>query len=97
MVRNYSCAAGSASDVCGFRVLAELDDIRQAGYLQQLFDRGFDTPSGVAVDSVGNVYVADTNNHRIQKRDAASGSWSALNANEGGPGNGPESSMAHEP
>ncbi len=28
----------------------------------------FDTPSGVAVDNIGNLYVADTGNHRIQKR-----------------------------
>jgi len=27
----------------------------------------FDEPSGLAVDSGGNVYVADENNHRIQK------------------------------
>lgn len=27
----------------------------------------FDTPSGVAIDATGNVYVADTNNHKIRK------------------------------
>ena len=31
-------------------------------------DKGqFDTPTGIAVDSVGNILVADTNNSRIQK------------------------------
>jgi DNA-binding beta-propeller fold protein YncE len=27
----------------------------------------FNSPSGLAVDSRGNVYVADTNNQRVQK------------------------------
>src|ERR1700676_1104860 len=30
-------------------------------------------PQGAAVDSAGNVYIADTNNHRIRKVTAATG------------------------
>ncbi|BBH22131.1 hypothetical protein Back11_34760 [Paenibacillus baekrokdamisoli] len=52
------------------------------------FVGSFATPSGVAVDGAGNVYVADTDNNRIQKRDAATGAWSVLNTNAGGPGSG---------
>jgi hypothetical protein len=32
-------------------------------------DGQFSSPSGIAVDSAGNVFVADTSNHRIQKFD----------------------------
>ena len=30
----------------------------------------FDSPLGIATDSSGNIYVADTENHRIQKFDS---------------------------
>jgi uncharacterized repeat protein (TIGR01451 family) len=32
----------------------------------------FNSPTGIAVDSTGNIYVADTNNHRIQQFDSNS-------------------------
>ncbi|MFC4306770.1 S-layer homology domain-containing protein [Cohnella boryungensis] len=48
----------------------------------------FSAPYGVAVDAIGNVYVADTDNHRIQKRDATTGEWTVLSINAGQPGTG---------
>ena len=32
-------------------------------------DGEFQNPQDVAIDSLGNLYVSDTNNHRIQKFD----------------------------
>ena len=43
----------------------------------------FNQPQGVAVDSVGNVFVADKQNNRIQKRDASNGSWSEVGGGYG--------------
>ncbi|MDI6781130.1 MAG: SMP-30/gluconolactonase/LRE family protein, partial [bacterium] len=34
-------------------------------------DKFFNSPKGVAIDSSGNIYVADTANHRIQRFDAS--------------------------
>jgi len=35
----------------------------------------FNGPKGIALDPSGNVYVADSGNHRIQKLDSTSGTW----------------------
>jgi sugar lactone lactonase YvrE len=40
-------------------------------------------PSGIAVDSSGNIYIADTHNHRIRKISAATGVISTVAGNGG--------------
>jgi len=49
-----------------------------------------DTPKGVAVDALGNIYIADTNNHRIRKVDASTGIITTVagNGTVGYPGDG---------
>ena len=44
-----------------------------------------DSPSGIALDGAGNLYVADTHNHRIRRVDAATGIVSSI-AGSGQPG-----------
>ena len=47
---------------------------------------GFNVPKGVAVDSSGNVYVADSGNHRIQKLTLSTNTWSEWKKVGGGSG-----------
>ncbi|WP_165452164.1 S-layer homology domain-containing protein [Paenibacillus thalictri] len=48
----------------------------------------FNSPEGVAVDNSGNVYIADTNNHRIQKLTVSTNEWSEWKKSGGGSGSG---------
>src|SRR5690606_4282379 len=45
-------------------------------------------PSAVAVDGEGNLYVADSKNHRVQKGAASTETWSAWGKEGGGAGRG---------
>jgi Gluconolactonase len=44
-------------------------------------DAALNSPRGIAVDSAGNIYIADTNNHRIRKVDSVSGYISTIAGN----------------
>ncbi len=46
----------------------------------------FNRPGGLVVDAQGNVFVADSNNNRIQKRSATNGQWRAWGVYGSGPG-----------
>ncbi|WP_314588066.1 fibronectin type III domain-containing protein [Paenibacillus terrigena] len=48
----------------------------------------FNEPYDIAIDSKGNLYVADSGNHRIQKLNAATGVWSEWGITGGRPGAG---------
>jgi hypothetical protein len=43
----------------------------------------FNNPNGLCVDAADNLYVADQNNDRIQRRDAITGQWTVLGNGRG--------------
>jgi hypothetical protein len=60
--------AGVASTLAGSPGVSGSADGTNGGAL-------FDQPLGVAVDTAGNVYVADTGNHTVRKLTPAGGNW----------------------
>src|SRR5207248_1887940 len=65
----------------------------QVSFLTAWGSQGFnngqlDLPQSVAVDPWGYIYVADTNNHRVQKFSASGGFIAALGKDQGIPGSG---------
>jgi DNA-binding beta-propeller fold protein YncE len=81
--------AGATLTVAGPRVVGA--DAAPPPYQLQWGDQGagsgeFDTPSGIAVDANGNVFVADRNNNRIQKFTSNGGFITAWGGLGSGPG-----------
>lgn len=60
--------------------------IKEYGFSWQTGDPGdgiggFNGPEGIAVDTAGNVYVADTGNDRVEKLDTSTEKWSMYEVN----------------
>src|SRR5208283_1654421 len=65
-IREVVAATGAVTTLAGLAGVSGSDDGTGS-------DARFDSPSGVAVDGAGNLYVADTNNHTIRKVVLATG------------------------
>ena len=76
--------AALAAAVAGAQTADDRTIETVAGGGSSFGDRGaatagqLNTPSGVALDGAGNLYIADTNNHRIRKVDASTGNISTV-------------------
>lgn len=82
----FSDPFGVAVDVDGAILLSDARGIRRISPdgLVSTIARGFDTPSGIAVDRAGVIYVADTGNNAV-RRIAQDGSVSTLSSDFNGP------------
>ena len=74
-IRKVSAATGVITTVAGNGTRGFSGDGRAAT------DAQLNVPSGVAVDGSGNLFIADTNSHRIRKVSAATGVMTTLAVN----------------
>ena len=66
-IRKVSAAAGTISTIAGTGTAGFSGDSGQATTAE------LDLPTALTLDSAGNIYVADTNNHRVRRVDAGTG------------------------
>lgn len=71
-IRRIDAATGTISTVAGDGFKQSNGQGRFNGDGLTALQTSFNYPSGISIDSAGNIYVADRNNHRVRKVDAAS-------------------------
>ncbi|MBI5756279.1 MAG: hypothetical protein HZA12_05070 [Nitrospirae bacterium] len=76
---NHTIRALDISDIKNAPLKTIAGNIGVSGYgYSSGYEARFNSPIGIAVDSAGNVYVADTANHIIRKIDAGTGEVSTI-------------------
>jgi sugar lactone lactonase YvrE len=61
-IRRIDAATGVVTTIAGGRKGGEGD----GGNATDATDAGLDRPHGCGIDSQGNIYIADSNNHRVR-------------------------------
>jgi sugar lactone lactonase YvrE len=87
VVRRIDHASGAITTVAGNGTQAYSGDLGPAT------QAAIDSPSGLALDASGNLYIADTHNHRIRRVDAVTGVITSV-AGTGQPGFAGDASAA---
>ncbi len=89
---SYAANPGSAPQTATVNVSGQILNVTQAGtgfvpvaQLKGLITSGLASPQGVAVDSLGNVYIADTSNNAIKEWNAATQQVTTLVSGLSGP------------
>ena len=73
IIRKVDATAGGISTIAGARTGGGFSGDGGAAAAAQ-----FSSPTSLAVDAAGNLYIADSYNHRVRKVDAASGNISTI-------------------
>ena len=73
IIRKVDATAGSIATIAGARTGGGFSGDGGAASAAQ-----FSSPTSLAVDDAGNLYIADSYNHRVRKVDAASGNISTI-------------------
>ena len=101
-IRKLNIGNGTMTTLAGTGTQTFADD-SNLGDNGQAVNATLDTPRGLAFDAVGNLFIADTLNHRVRKMDTASGlittvagTGTADHTGDGGPAGGASLNAPHD-